>query len=191
MKRLRNLVLVLAVLLTGCAAGVRGTTYEVKSDADGPSSGFGVVFGRICEGNGLWFRSKSDPSREILHIGGKTAFALQLPAGQYELYQMGSPTGRMVTNRPLQFTVGDGALQYIGSLIPNWSNAGVSRFPGACVEERTHIVNTVMWSNSGSIGISQPIFSISVANYLTGAAADVRHEYPRLPLEKATIGIVH
>ena len=82
-------LLFLMVLVAGCATGIKGTPYEVAAQTISPRSGYGVVFGRICEGNGLRFRSKSHSENEYLHIGGKTAFALQLPQGDYQLVDIG------------------------------------------------------------------------------------------------------
>lgn len=184
------LIAVSIAVLTGCSTGIRGTQYELKEDSSAPPAGFGIVFGRICEGNGLGFRSLSDQSKELLHIGGKTSFALQLPEGKYVLYQLGSPTGRMVSDQPFEFSVASGGLQYIGSLIPRWNNAGHSRFPGSCNEEEAHVVKTVFWSNKGLAGTSQPVFAIGLANHLEGAVADARRYYPKVNFDRASVSLM-
>lgn len=183
--------LVIAASVVGCATGIKGTPNEVTAQTVKPRPGYGVVFGRICGGNGLWFRAKDTTGPEFLHIGGKTAFALQLHQGDYQLVQVGSPVGDMATDKPLEFSVTDGAVEYVGSLLPRWSNNGVERFPGACNSEESRLVKTIHWSNRGTFGAGKPIWELAVANDMQAALRDVKLTFPSLDISKSQSNLMH
>lgn len=178
-------------LVAGCATGIKGTLYEVNKETVLPRAGYGIVFGRICDGNGLWFRSKSHHESEYLHVGGKTTFALQLPKGDYQLVRIGSPVGVMTTDSPPEFTVVDGAVEYIGSLLPRWSSGGVSRFPGACNSEEGKVVGKFYWSNEGILHKSKPFWVMSLSNDFPSAQQDIRQIFPLLDVSNGVVNLMH
>lgn len=187
MKKTSVLIgLVLITLLASCATGIKGTKNEITQKTIAPALGFGVAFGRICGGNGLWFRSKDHPDEKYLHIGGKTAFAIQLPQGTYQLVSVGSPVGEMVTDKPMEFTVTAGVVNYVGSLLPRW-NGGYERFPDSCKSEETKIVRTFIWS----FGTGKTTWDMDVANDLEHALIDIKTAFPLLDTSQSQISLMH
>lgn len=183
--------LVLALTLTGCATGLKGTPNEVTVETVRPRVGYGVVFGRICGGNGLWFQSKNSPGTKYLHIGGKTAFALQLPYGTYQLVRVGSPIGVMVTDKPLEFSVQDGTANYVGTLLPRWTNSGDDRLLRTCSSEESKLVKSMMWSNDGTFGVGKPIWALDLADDIQPAIRDVQKSFPKLDVSNSQSSLMH
>lgn len=189
-KSLSIQIYLFLMLITGCATGIKGTPNEVTTQTVSPRAGYGVVFGRICDGNGLWFRSKDHSKSEYLHTGGKTAFTLQLPEGSYQLTHVGSNVGVMVADQPLEFTVTAEAVEYVGSLLPGW-NAGYVRFPGACNSEEDKVIRTLRFSNQGVFGTGKPIWTLYLANDFPSALRDVKQAFPLLDTSRSTENLMH
>lgn len=192
---MKKLVLYLGLVvpllgLHGCATGIKGTANEITAETINPRPGYGVVFGRICEGNGLFFKGADEKSEPILHKGGKTLFALQLQEGDYHLFKMGAATGVMVTDEPFRFKVKAGEVRYVGSLLPRFQSNGISRFPGACQAEEARVVKTVKWKLSTSMRTSDPVWGIDLANSPSGAIRDLKVVYPALDASKVQISIM-
>lgn len=171
-----SIAFMLLVLVAGCASGPTDSKFSLESKTD--TARTGIVFGKICEGNGLWFREVAS-SKEILHIGGSIEFALRLPPGKYVLAEMGSPSGRTFTSpTPFAFEVHANEVVYVGTLMPSWVNVA-PRFPGQCDKEERAIVGKKMY------GQSSPTWEVLLADDKNEAIKAVKVRYPNADLSGA------
>ncbi|HEX7455155.1 MAG TPA: hypothetical protein VF296_03850 [Gallionella sp.] len=175
--------LVLFALITGCASsGPQDSRFSVGGRADVGQTG--IIFGKICEGNGLWFKEESS-IKEILHIGGSSEFALRLPPGKYVLTSIASPAGKNFTSpAPFSFEVRANEVVYVGTLLPSWANVA-SEAAERCGKELNSIVGKKMY------GQKQPDSPVLIANDKDEAVKAVKERYPNVDLSNAIVRLMH
>jgi hypothetical protein len=175
--------LVLLALITGCSSsGPKDSRFSVEGKTGVGQTG--IIFGKICEGNGLWFKEESSLT-EILHIGGSSEFALRLPPGTYDLTSIGSPAGKNFTSpTPFIFEVRANEVIYVGTLFPSWANVA-SEAPQRCGKELKSIVGKKMY------GQKQPDSPVLIANDKDEAVKAVKERYPNIDLSNAKVRLMH
>lgn len=174
------IALVLFALITGCASssGPKDSRFSVEGKADAGQTG--IIFGKICEGNGLWFKENSSIN-EILYIGGSSEFALRLPPGKYALTSIGSPAGKVLSSpTPLSFEVRANEVVYVGTLFPSWANVA-SEASKRCGKELNSIVWKKMYGDS----------PVLLANDKDEAVKAVKERYPNIDLSSAVVRLMH
>jgi hypothetical protein len=177
------IALVLFALITGCASsGPKDPRFSVEGKADAGQTG--IIFGKICEGNGLWFKEDSS-IKEILHIGGSSEFALRLPPGKYALTSIGSPAGKLYSSpTPFSFEIRANEVVYVGTLFPSWANVA-SEASERCGKELNSIVGKKMY------GQKQSDSPVLLANDKDEAVKAVKVRYPNIDLSRAIVRLMH
>jgi hypothetical protein len=182
----------LIVALAGCAAGPKDSRYSVSSPMQ---QGEGIIFGRICTGSGIGF-TPIPSGEEIVHIGGRTAFALRLPAGRYTLSSIGSVRGMFASFDPYVVTVAPRQAIYVGTIIPSWTSAR-NEFRDACNHEESQIVSEKKYGLKGADWVrvikgerksdNRPVY---VASDIEEAIKDLNAAYPSLLLKKPSLNLM-
>jgi hypothetical protein len=114
----------MAFLLGNCmvltaGSGPANSIYSITNSNVMPNSG--VIFGRICDENGLTF-TNVNTGIAIQNYGFRDLFILRVPEGIYKLTGIGSVEGSMESFNPFTFEVKAGETVYIGSIIPSWTS---------------------------------------------------------------------
>lgn len=169
------------VLIAGCASGPRNYRYSAENKSD--VTGTGVVFGKICGGQGLIFKNE-ETSEEILHIGGSPEFALRLPSGKYHLDSIGSGIGDYDSQDPFRFEVLAGEIVYVGTILPSWYY-NEPKYLTWCAKELNSIVSHKDYHLHGS---SSPV---RLANDKDEAEKAVKQRYPNLDLNPSAVRLMH
>lgn len=182
------IALLLLALIAGCASGPRDPRYSLEGKGDAGETG--VVFGKICEGNGMQFRQEGS-SEEILHIGGGGGeFALRLPPGKYVLADIGSSAGGDFTSpNPFSFEVRAHEVVYLGTLFPTWFNLA-SDAPKLCPKELGALI--LIWDGAGKkmYGQRSPNSPVFITNDMDEAQKAVKARYPNVDLSGAVVRLM-
>ncbi|MEN8513232.1 hypothetical protein [Burkholderia sp. RS02] len=193
--------------LAGCAMNQPSNKGYSASELTGPSVGMGIVFGKRCEG-GLFSVSNIKTGEEVSYTGTYpnrvSVFAMQLPAGEYTVRQISTGAYRpMVSRDPIQFTVTEGKVVYIGTLIKSWSIFNGSIFNKVpeeyrCDAERQHVVNMRLYHippSSFLLGLKSDATKdwapVYISNYVEGVLPELRRQFPMLDLSKYTTNLMH
>ncbi|KTB84833.1 hypothetical protein AO070_01495 [Pseudomonas syringae pv. syringae PD2766] len=111
----------LAVFLAGLIAGCSSMPAEMALDSKTYSAqNAGLIAGALIKGGdfGTWFELRDINTGKTYGWAAKDYYSAWLPAGEYELYRLGSRRGVMgAYGRPLRFTVKQGELNYVGELV--------------------------------------------------------------------------
>lgn len=172
-----------------------------------PGAGMGIVFGKRCEG-GLFSVSNVQTGEETIYKGAYpnkiSVFAMQLPVGEYIIRQIS--TGAywpMVSRNSIRFTVADGKIAYVGTLIKSWSIYNGSIFNKVPVEYRCdadsqHIVAKRLYHlppspffmglKSDTAADRAPVY---VSDYVEGVLPELRREFPALDLSRYETNLMH
>lgn len=109
----------LLALLVGCAP----MPAEMSLDSSPRSArDAGLIVGSLVDGGpyGTWIGFRHLQTGQAMGWGAKDLYSAWLPAGDYEVQEMGSRRGTMGPfGAPLRFTVKQGEINYLGELLYN------------------------------------------------------------------------
>lgn len=186
-------LIIFACCLAGCAANGPASDDYSAANLVKPAAGKGVVFGKRCEGGAFTIRNVE--SGETIPYYGTyprkvSVFAMQLPPGVYALHSLaagGFPAP--VSRAPFLFTVREGTIAYIGTIIKSWSIYNTPPSELACEMEARHITQQRFYHfppshywlgmKEDSAPDSRPVY---VADYIEGVIPELKVEFPKLEL---------
>ena len=118
MFRVRQLLIVCFVLLlAGCASVPPEIALDSKVNS---AQNAGLVVGSFIQGGpyGTWMNFRNVDTDKSYGWGAKDYYSVWLPAGEYEVTQLGARRGVMGPySAPLRFTVKTGVINYLGELV--------------------------------------------------------------------------
>ncbi|WP_024656852.1 hypothetical protein N027_06200 [Pseudomonas syringae USA007] len=117
LKLPRLLAVFLAGLMAGCSSmppdmALGSKTYSAQNA--------GLIVGALIEGGdgGTWFELRDINTGKTYGWAARDYYSAWLPAGEYELYRLGSRRGVIgAYASPLHFSVKQGELNYLGELV--------------------------------------------------------------------------
>lgn len=104
-------------LLAGCASMPEEMTLDSKVNS---AQNAGLVVGALINGGpyGTWLEFRDTRTGKSYGWGAKDYYSAWLPAGEYEVYKLGSRRGVMgAFSKPLRFTVKQGDINYLGEML--------------------------------------------------------------------------
>ncbi|SIT41608.1 hypothetical protein BN2476_300085 [Paraburkholderia piptadeniae] len=118
-------------------------------------------------------------------------FALTLPVGTYtiESISAGGDAASVVSRDPFRFTVKDGKVAYIGTVIKGWSIYNRVPKEYACEADAKYIEARKLYHSrpcSFWMGLKEDsapdTLPVYAANYVDGALSELKREFPSLDL---------
>jgi hypothetical protein len=112
-----GIIVIVASLLGGCAAGIQSQRYAVDSRELNDTNS-GVVVGAQNSSSG--FSVLNLRTGDEVEYLMSSLFCFRLPAGEYSLYSIGERTAPLGSDTPFTFTVAPGDRKYIGTIVKPW-----------------------------------------------------------------------
>lgn len=184
----------------GCVSGPANPAYSIKSLKGVPANDYGVVFGKICEAPGFEIKNVNT-GKKILHIGGhskaSSAFAFQLPEGEYELESIAAGGPGMYSDEPYRFRVMPNKVLYVGSIVKSWSI--YNRVPEnlKCDSEIKRIISVRKYGSSPyfygiklrkKVNGDSPVY---LSNDVEDALEAVKEKYPNFSFSNYEIKLMY